>query len=232
MTSNTNNSITPPPAEKKSWLRRNFLTIVMFALVLGVTIALFFMRNEILKLGNYGYLGTFFLSLGTNATIILPMPSILMILPLGATFNPLYIGLVAGLGGALGEMMAYVVGYTGRGLWQDNPNYVKAVGWLKRWGMLIVFIFAVTPMPLDIMGIAAGNLRLPAWKFFLPAWPGKTIKYVVLAYVGYWGWEAFISNTDVRTTLIVTTAAALIVAVLLVLALVWEHFDWKKKQQK
>jgi membrane protein YqaA with SNARE-associated domain len=232
MTSNTNNSITPPPAEKKSWLRRNFLTIVMFALVLGVTIALFFMRNEILKLGNYGYLGTFFLSLGTNATIILPMPSILMILPLGATFNPLYIGLVAGLGGALGEMTAYVVGYTGRGLWQDNPNYVKAVGWLKRWGMLIVFIFAVTPMPLDIMGIAAGNLRLPAWKFFLPAWPGKTIKYIVLAYVGYWGWEAFISNTDVRTTLIVTTVAALIVAVLLVLALVWEHFDWKNKRQK
>jgi membrane protein YqaA with SNARE-associated domain len=232
MTSNTHNSLTPPPAEKKSWLRRNFLAIVMFALVLGVTIALFFMRNEILKLGNYGYLGTFFLSLGTNATIILPMPSILMILPLGATFNPLYIGLVAGLGGALGEMTAYVVGYTGRGLWQDNPNYVKAVGWLKRWGMLIVFIFAVAPVPLDIMGIAAGNLRLPAWKFFLPAWPGKTIKYVVLAYVGYWGWEAFISNTDVRTTLIVTTVAALIVAVLLLLALVWEHFDWKKKQHK
>jgi len=230
MTLNTNNSI-PPPALKKSWLSRNLLVIIMFVLVLGVTIALFVMRNEILKLGNYGYLGTFFLSLGTNATIILPMPSILMILPLGATFNPLYIGLVAGLGGALGEMTAYIAGYTGRGLWQDNPNYIKAVGWLKRWGMLIVFIFAVTPMPLDIMGIAAGNLRLPAWKFFLPCWPGKTIKYIVLAYVGYWGWEAFISNENLRTTLIVTTIAALSILVLLVLALVFEHFDWKKKQK-
>ena len=231
MTSNANNSITPP-AVKKSWLSRNLVVIAMFVLVLGVTIALFVMRNEILKLGNYGYLGTFLLSLGTNATIILPMPSILMILPLGATFNPLYIGLAAGLGGALGEMTAYVAGYTGRGLWQDNPNYVKAVGWLKRWGMLIVFIFAVTPMPLDIMGIAAGNLRFPAWKFFLPAWPGKTIKYIVLAYAGYWGWEAFISNGPLKTNLLVTTIAALSVLVLLVLALVWEHFDWKKKQQK
>jgi membrane protein DedA with SNARE-associated domain len=135
------------------------------------------------------------------------------------------------LGGALGEMTAYIAGYTGRGLWQDNPNYIKAVGWLKRWGMLIVFIFAVTPMPLDIMGIAAGNLRLPAWKFFLPCWPGKTIKYIVLAYVGYWGWEAFISNENLRTTLIVTTIAALSILVLLVLALVFEHFDWKKKQK-
>ena len=98
MTSNTNNSAKPPPAVKKDWFSRNLVAIVMFVLVLGVTVALFVMRNEILKLGNYGYLGTFFLSLGTNATIILPMPSILMILPLGATFNPLYIGLVAGLG--------------------------------------------------------------------------------------------------------------------------------------
>ena len=203
----------------------------MFSLVLGVTIVLFIMRNEILKLGNYGYLGTFLLSLGTNATIILPMPSILMILPLGATFNPLYIGLVAGLGGALGEMTAYVAGYTGRELWHDNPNYIKAVGWLKKWGMLIVFIFAATPMPLDIMGLAAGNLRLPAWKFFLPAWPGKTIKYVVLAYAGYFGWKAFISNESLRTTLLITTIAAFSVLVLLVLALVWEHFDWKKKQK-
>lgn len=231
MTLNTNNSIPPPLALKKSWLSRNLVAIAMFVLVLGVTIALFVMRNEILKLGNYGYLGTFFLSLGTNATIILPMPSILMILPLGATFNPLYIGLVAGLGGALGEMTAYIAGYTGRGLWQDNPNYIKAVGWLKRWGMLIVFIFAVTPMPLDIMGIAAGNLRLPAWKFFLPCWPGKTIKYIVLAYAGYFGWKAFISDESLRITLLITTIAALSVLILLALALVFEHLDWKKKQK-
>ena len=217
---------------KKSWLSRNLVAITMFALVLGVTVVLFVLRNEILKLGNYGYLGTFFLSLGTNATIILPMPSILMILPLGATFNPLYIGLAAGLGGAIGEMTAYIAGYTGRGLWNTNPNYLKAVGWLKRWGMLIVFIFAVTPMPIDIMGIAAGNLRLPAWKFFLPCWPGKTIKYVVMAYAGYWGWEALIKDESLRTTLVITVCAALAVLILLILALVLEHYDWKKKQQK
>ena len=110
---NSDNSEKPTPPVKKSWLRRNYLALVMFLLVLGVTIALFVFRNEITKVGNYGYLGTFLLSLATNATIILPMPSILMILPLGAIFNPLYIGLAAGLGGALGEMTAYIAGYTG-----------------------------------------------------------------------------------------------------------------------
>jgi membrane protein DedA with SNARE-associated domain len=220
------------PVVKRNWLQRNYLAIVMFLLVLGVTIALFIFRNEITKLGNYGYLGTFLLSLATNATIILPMPNILMILPLGATFNPLYIGLAAGLGGAIGEMTAYVAGYSGSGLWHENPNYLKAKGWLKKWGMLIIFVFAASPMPLDIIGLAAGNLRLPAWKFFLPAWPGKTIKYTVLAYVGYWGWAAFIKNKNLQGLLLVASIAALSVVVLLVLALAAENLTWKKRSQK
>jgi membrane protein YqaA with SNARE-associated domain len=232
MKPHTNNSEKPILPQQKSWLRRNAVAITMLFLVLAVTIGLFIFRNQIVKLGNYGYLGTFVLSVATNATILLPMPSILMILPLGATFNPLYIGLAAGLGGAIGEMTAYVAGYTGRGIWQDNPNYIKAVGWLKRWGMLIVFLFSVTPMPLDIMGIAAGNLRLPAWKFFLPCWPGKTIKYIVLAYVGYWGWDAFINNQSLQASLLTTTIAALAVAVLLGLALLLENVTWGKHLQK
>jgi hypothetical protein len=62
------------------------------------------------------------------------MPSILMMLPLGAAFNPLYIGLVAGLGGAIGEMTAYVIGYTGRGIWNDNPNYIKSYRMVEKVG--------------------------------------------------------------------------------------------------
>jgi uncharacterized membrane protein YdjX (TVP38/TMEM64 family) len=231
METQTNNFQKQSPPQK-SWLQRNAVAMAMLLLVLGVTISLFIFRNLILKLGNYGYLGTFILSVATNATILLPMPSILMILPLGATFNPLYIGLVAGLGGAIGEMTAYVVGYTGRGIWNDNPNYIRAIGWLKRWGMLIVFLFSVTPMPLDIMGIAAGTLRLPAWKFFLPSWLGKTIKYIILAYVGYWGWDAFIKNESLQASLLTTSIAAVIAAGLLAIALVLEYFTWKKHLQK
>jgi membrane protein DedA with SNARE-associated domain len=226
-----NKSETPAPLVQKSWLKRNFLAVTMFVLVLAVTIALFILRNEILKLGNYGYLGTFVLSVATNATILLPMPSILMILPLGATFNPLYIGLAAGIGGAIGEMTAYIVGYSGRGIWNNNPNYIKAVGWLKKWGMLVIFVFSVTPMPLDIMGIAAGNLRLPAWKFFLPCWPGKTIKYIVLAYVGYWGWAAFIKNHSLQRTLLAASIATASVVILIVLALVLEKYTWQKQSR-
>ena len=231
MTQNYVNQETPVPPAKKSWLRRNFLALAMLLLMLVLTIILFIFKKELIRLGNYGYLGTFFLSMFTNATIILPMPSILMIIPLGATFNPLYIGLVAGFGGAIGEMTAYVAGYSGRTIWHDNQAYQKAVGWLKKWGMLIVFVFAVTPMPIDVMGLAAGNLRLPAWKYFVPCMFGKIIKYIFMAYLGYWGWAAFSKNESLQTLLLVCGIALVVTAVILGLALLLENWDWKRARK-
>ncbi|MDD5288782.1 MAG: VTT domain-containing protein [Dehalococcoidales bacterium] len=222
----------PSPSVKKSWLRRNFLSLVMSILVVGITIALFIFQDDIIKLGNYGYLGTFIISLLTNATIILPMPSILIIFPLGATFNPLYIGLAAGVGGAIGEMTAYVAGYSGSGIWHNNPNYLKIKAWLQKWGMLIVFLYSATPMPLDLMGLAAGNLRLPAWKFFVPCLPGKIIKYIVLAYAGYFGWEAFNKSESLKEALFMSGIVILGVIILLGLALLLERWDWKRARKK
>jgi membrane protein DedA with SNARE-associated domain len=229
---NPNNSEKPPSEVRNSWLRRNFLAIVMFLIILCVTIALFVFKEEIINLGNYGYLGIFLISVFTNATIILPMPSILLVIPLGATFNPLYIGLAAGIGGAIGEMTAYIAGYSGRRIWNDSPNYLKAVAWLKKWGMSVIFMFAALPMPIDIMGFAAGNLRLPAWRFFIPCWLGKTIKYIGLAYAGYLGWDAFNRNESLKTTLTVCGIAVVVVIILFVLALLLENWDWKRSRRK
>jgi len=202
----------------------------MFLLVVVITVGLFLFQDEMKRLGNYGYLGAFLISLLTNATIILPMPSLILLFPIAAAFNPLYVGLAAGIGGAIGEMTAYAAGYSGSKLWQDNPNYLKAVAWLKKWGMLVVFVFSVTPLPLDIMGLAAGNLRLPWWKFFLPCWPGKTIKYIVLSFTAYWGWEYFINSTVLQTTLLVTGIGIFGTGALLVLALLAERWTWKKNR--
>ena len=217
------------PPEKRNWFKRNAVAILMALLVIGITVGLFLFQHEIKRLGNYGYLGAFLISLLTNATIILPMPSLLLLFPLGAAFNPVYVGIAAGVGGAIGEMTAYVAGYTGKGIWKDNPGYLKAVAWLKRWGMLVVFLFAVSPMPLDLMGLAAGNLRLPAWKFFVPCVPAKIIKYIILAFIGAWGWDMFLHSPVFRTTLYITVATLIGTALLLILALFLEKQHWHKQ---
>ena len=180
--------------ETRSWLRRNFLSVLIFTAAGVLTVVLFFLRDKLSHLGDFSYLGAFLVALGANATIILPMPAIFLLFPLGAAFNPLYIGLAAGIGSAIGEMTSYAMGYSGRGIWKNNKTYQQAVAWLKKWGMFIVFVFAALPLPIDIMGLAGGNLRFPAWKYFVACWIGKTIKYIVIAYAGHFGYQAFLSS--------------------------------------
>jgi len=218
--------------DKRNWLQRNFLSVLIFSVVIAITVVLFLFQDKIEILGDLGYLGVFLVSLIANATIILPMPSLVIILPLVTFLNPLYVGLVAAAGGTLGEMTAYLAGYSGRGIWNDNPNYLKAVAWLKKWGIWVVFIVSATPLPMDIMGLAAGNLRFPAWQYFIACVPGKIIKYLSLAYAAFWGWDRYVNNPDFRTNLLCCGAAAGAVILILSLALLMENRTWKGRQGK
>lgn len=215
----------PPldPSDNRSWSRRNFLSIFIFVSVFAITIALFIFQDKLRSLGDLGYLGVFIVSLAANATIVLPMPSLVIILPLATVLNPLLVGLVAAIAGSLGEMTAYLVGYSGRGIWENNETYQKAVAWLKKWGIWVVFIVSATPLPIDIMGIAAGNLRFPAWQYFVACLPGKIIKYLMLAYAAYWGWEKMINDPVFRENATIAGVAAVTTVILLGLALFLER---------
>ena len=118
------------------------------------------------------------------------MPGFLVLFALGASLNPVLVGLAGAIGGTIGEMTCYLLGYSGRGVVQNRAFYDRSVRWLRKWGVLAVFVFAVTPSPFDVVGMAAGLLRYPLWKFFLSCWLGKTLKYVGIALAGAWGWEA------------------------------------------
>lgn len=211
-----------------SWLKRNFLSILIFTAVIGITIGLFFIQDKLSLLGDMGYLGVFLVSLAANATIVLPMPSLLIMLPLATVLNPLYVGLVAAGGGALGEMTAYLAGYSGRGIWHEDKNYLRAVAWLRKWGIWVIFVVSATPLPIDVMGLAAGNLRFPAWKYFIGCVPGKIIKYVSLAYATAWGWDTYVNSANFREALLAVGVGAGAVILMLVVALLIERRTRKR----
>ena len=54
---------------------------------------------------------------------------------------------------------------------------------------MAIFILSIVPFLFDLVGIAAGALRLPLWKFMLACWAGRTILYVGMAWAGARGWE-------------------------------------------
>lgn len=56
---------------------------------------------------------------------------------------------------------------------------------MERHGLWAVFLFSAIPSPvLDIVGVAAGALRLDLWKFLVVCWLGKTIKTLAVAWGG------------------------------------------------
>ncbi|MFC1948922.1 YqaA family protein [Chloroflexota bacterium] len=213
--------------EKKRIFRERILPVIMVLLVIAVTVGLFLFRDKVAELGNFGYLGAFLISLVANTTIILPMPGFMLVFALGATFNPLLIGLAAALGGAIGEMTCYLFGWGGSGVVKKGRLYDNSVHWLRRWGVLTVFVFAATPLPFDIMGMVAGFLHYPFWKFFTACLCGKIVKYVALAYGGALGWELVAGGVQPLTTGVLVVLG---VAVLLVAALYLEDWDWKRRR--
>jgi len=184
---------------QKGWLKKRLIPLLALLLVLAISVALFFLgRNPqlIAQLEGYGYFGAFLISLIGNASILLPGIVLPILTGLGVVFYPanglfglVMVGLAGGVGAAIGEMVGYMAGYSGRSIVEDKKRYWRLVGWVKRWGALAIFIFALFPLFFDLVGLAAGVLRFPLWKFVLFCWLGRTILYVAFIVLAALGWN-------------------------------------------
>ncbi len=172
-----------------AWLRKKVVPLLGLLLALAIMggIAYVYWRfpGMFRELRALGYLGAFLISLILNATIILPVSNVAIIVTLGATLQtPVFVGLAGGIGAAIGELTGYVAGRSGRRLFARSRIYTRVEGWVKRRGWIAVFVFSIFPFAFDVVGIIAGALRMPLWRFFLACWAGRTISYIVVAYFG------------------------------------------------
>lgn len=147
----------------------------------------------------YGYFGVFLLMFTASLTIFLPLPAeaVLAITPnimgLEGFWEITILGLVASIGAALGEMTAYFAGYWGRAAIADKyqEGYRKVRRWMTRYGGAAIFIFSFTPLPFDLVGIGAGSLRYPLWKFLFFCWLGRLGRALLIVHLGKVGWAIF-----------------------------------------
>ncbi len=156
---------------------------MVFAVAITLAIAAF--HDELARFERYGYPGVFFISLLGNATVIFPAPSLAVVFGMGGVLNPLFVGLVAGVGEALGELTGYLAGYGGRAVIEDWEMYEWLERWMQRNGSATIFVLSAIPNPIfDLAGIAAGALHFPLAQFLLSCWVGKTIKTTFFAFAG------------------------------------------------
>jgi uncharacterized membrane protein YdjX (TVP38/TMEM64 family) len=129
-----------------------------------------------------GLLVLFALAALSTATLILPAPGLALTAIAGAAGDPIVVGVVAGMGQAVGELTGYLAGWTGRSFLPDNAASRRLTEWLSRRGMIVIFVLAVTPNPVfDLAGIAAGALRMPLLRYLVAAAAGKVIKNILIA---------------------------------------------------
>jgi uncharacterized membrane protein YdjX (TVP38/TMEM64 family) len=188
-------------AGKWKWLRTRALPVLMILLIVAITVSLFlyFQQNpeKVEELENYGYLGAFLIALISTASIFLPTPGFLILVALGAAFNPIFIGLVSSVGATLGEITGYILGHSGRGVIKSSKTFSRAEAWMKRRGFWAVFLFSMIPiLPIDVVSMVAGALRFSLWKFFLACFLGKVILYVGLIQASALGWDALLRFID------------------------------------
>jgi membrane protein YqaA with SNARE-associated domain len=174
--------------KKPFWTRERYLQILALVFVIALSVFLVINRAKVVQLQGYGYLGVFLISIISSASIIIPVPSWILVAALGAILNPVLVGVVSGIGGTIGEMTGYVLGYGGRLAIDNVALYNRMVKWMKRWGSVTIFVLALIPNPLfDVAGAAAGLLRFPVWKFILFGAAGRIPKNIFFAYIGVWG---------------------------------------------
>ena len=178
-----------------AWLKRRLTALAGLLLSLAIVAAIILVHHYdpdiFTKLGNYGYPGAFVISVILNGTILFPVSNVAVMIGLGATLPlPWLVGVAGGFGAAFGEMTGYLAGRSGRGLLARSKVYIRVEGWVKKWGWLAVFIMAIVPFVFDVVGIIAGALRMPVWRFFIACWLGRTIFYVFAVYFASMGIKA------------------------------------------
>ncbi len=162
--------------------------LIALAAVAVLMVVLFVFRDRITQLSELGYLGVFLVNVVGSASLIIPVPGLAAVFLGGGTWNPLIVGIVAGVGMTLGEVTGYALGYAGQDLVQKHNKFRFLERWMMRSGGPIVFLGSLIPNPFfDVIGIIAGSQRFPLKLFLLWALPGKVIKAVSVAYLGSFG---------------------------------------------
>ncbi|MFC1486680.1 YqaA family protein [Thermoproteota archaeon] len=178
----------------------------------------------------FSYLGVFIISFIGSLSVVFPIPYTIVILFLGTMLDPFFIAISGGLGSALGEFFGYLLGYYGRTAVSEERR--KKMDYMVKifdsYGPVAIFLFALTPLPDDLLFIPLGVIHYPFWKAFVPALLGKTLMTFILAYSGQQSIELiktiFVGSGWIGTIITVVLLVLIIVAMI--------KIDWEKLFEK
>jgi len=190
----------------------------------------------------YGYFGIFLISLIGALSVFFPIPYTVVIFALGGlkvgeawAFEPLWIAVAAGIGSAVGEFSGYLIGFGGRKV--IGEKYKKKMEFLMKlfdkFGPIIIFLFALTPLPDDLLFIPLGVIRYSLIRALVPALIGKICMNFIVAYSGRLSIQVIRDIFGVESDWISALIGMILaIALLVIVFVIMFKVDWEKFFEK
>lgn len=182
------------PEVKRGSAKWIYIVSILSALAtLFMAAAVVYFYEFVRALAQYGYVGAFMISILGGATIIVPVPMLVVVFALGGVLTPYWVGVAAGLGETVGALIIYMTGYGGGTALTYSSGrlqsaYVRMMRLIERRGSLALFILSAVLNPFFYpAALAAGASRFGIKRYFFICLLGKTIKGFTVAYAGYYG---------------------------------------------
>jgi uncharacterized membrane protein YdjX (TVP38/TMEM64 family) len=208
--------------ESKIGKKKKFLKTSVWLALIGATIGVFVLLIRYWKyLGQFQiliYLGLFLTAILAGSPIPIPTLSMALTFTLGSKFDPVVIGLIAGLGTAIGSMLVYFTARTGRrflpilnisdpankiysgrvGKFLQKTIIPRVLEIVNRRGFVGLFLLSIFPNPILMpLLFTMGIHRVRAWKVAIACWLGHSVMFLVLAFLGHYGLGSLLRYFDV-----------------------------------
>ena len=162
----------------------SLIILIVSILIIGLS---FYFRDELSKFSSLGLLGIFLINLIGSATLFVPAPGIATVVAGGFLYNPLFVAIVSALGSAVGDLVGYALGHSGKEvLFKNHPFWYKVLKeTFHKFAAIFIIFFSFIPNPIfDFVGIFAGVFHYSLYKFLVYVLIGRFLRNLLLAGIG------------------------------------------------
>ena len=139
-------------------------------------------------IGEYSYIGIFFLLIAVNAAPLLMPPTWIILasfIAIDPLLDPLILALIGATGATIGRFfLKHVSGAFRRFVGKEQKSNLDAIGKflsIRKFGYTLTsFLFAATPLPSNMLFVTYGLLNAKSFGLYIGFWTGRVISYYIM----------------------------------------------------
>jgi membrane protein DedA with SNARE-associated domain len=187
--------------------------------------------------GKLSYLGIFFLLIAMNASPILMPPTWIVLssfYSIDPTFNILWLSIVGATGALIGRIiLMFISRFFRRFMGTERKSSLDVLADFlkkKKYGYFSAsFLFAITPLPSNMLFMAYGIMRARCISLFVGFWAGRAIAYYAMISLSTVTLKPFLDLFDDSLTGILVTDISSMVTIVIFACINWNKLITEKK---